>query len=423
MKTKADTQLNLLSGFAARLIEQSSTDDVLWLIIDQVVAALGFDDCVVYLLPSGQDALLQRAAYGDKQLPGRAIKDPIEIPLGRGIVGTAALLQKSLRISDAALDPRYILDDASRLSELSVPIIFEGRTLGVIDSEHQDANFFSEADETFLKTIANMTAARLAELIRREEVDQTDATLKAAIFQKQRDLKAQKAQGLDEVSVASRLSHDLKTPLNAIIGMTHILLEDTQDPTALEPLRIVQRAAEELNYTVDSLLAWLSPTDSPADKNALEIDILEFIESTSGQACARSEGEILITADELPRYLSVRAQGMQQVLLTLFIHALALSANRQIKLEVLLGELDQELGLIMILTNPHFLVSLSYQQQVFDPNFDTKLNLDDDRARRTHGLAAAKTLAERLGGKLELIAGIDQPACIQLVFPARLPAR
>jgi len=136
VKTKADTQLNLLSGFAARLIEQSSTDDVLWLIIDQVVAALGFDDCVVYLLPSGQDALLQRAAYGDKQLPGRAIKDPIEIPLGRGIVGTAALLQKSLRISDAALDPRYILDDASRLSELSVPIIFEGRTLGVIDSEH-----------------------------------------------------------------------------------------------------------------------------------------------------------------------------------------------------------------------------------------------------------------------------------------------
>ena len=75
----------------------------------------------------------------------------------------------------------------ARASELAVPIVFENRTLGVIDSENVKPDFFSESDETFLSTIANMTAARLAEVLRREQVDQTEANLRAVIFKRPSD--------------------------------------------------------------------------------------------------------------------------------------------------------------------------------------------------------------------------------------------
>lgn len=60
------------------------------------------------------------------------------------------MVQQPLRIHDAAEDPPYILDDQFRHSELSVPIVFEGRVLAVIDSEHTEIGFFSAQDEAFL---------------------------------------------------------------------------------------------------------------------------------------------------------------------------------------------------------------------------------------------------------------------------------
>ena len=142
-RSDSETQLELIADFAAELLDADQLDDVLWLIVERIISALDFEDCIVYWLPPGSDHLIQRAAYGPKNPAGREIQNPIEIPLGQGIVGTAAMIQQPLRIHDAAEDPRYIVDDQFRRSELSVPIVFEGRVLAVIDSEHTEIGFFS----------------------------------------------------------------------------------------------------------------------------------------------------------------------------------------------------------------------------------------------------------------------------------------
>ena len=69
VKAQSEKQLSLLSGFAAELIEQFTTDDIIWLIIDGIISSLDFEDFVIYLLPTGSDVLVHRAAFGDKQLP------------------------------------------------------------------------------------------------------------------------------------------------------------------------------------------------------------------------------------------------------------------------------------------------------------------------------------------------------------------
>lgn len=155
--------LGVINAFATSLLHvRADVDDILWDVANEVVARLGLEDCVIYLLDRERSILVQRAAYGPKNPRHREIKDPITIPLGRGIVGTVAHTGVAERIADVRRDGRYIADDAHRLSELAVPILGDRGVVGVIDSEHSQEGFFTRHHEDLLTTIASMTASRLA---------------------------------------------------------------------------------------------------------------------------------------------------------------------------------------------------------------------------------------------------------------------
>ena len=142
------------------------------------------------------------------------------------------MIQQPLRIHDAAEDPRYIVDDQFRRSELSVPIVFEGRVLAVIDSEHTEIGFFSSQHESFLSTIANITAARIAQLQRNERLHYFADELSASESLQTRADTLLARGGSDQksarlpIDMIGRMSHEMKTPLNAIVGMTQMLIEE-----------------------------------------------------------------------------------------------------------------------------------------------------------------------------------------------------
>ncbi len=80
-------------------------------------------------------------------------------PLGKGIIGTVAKNIKSIRISDTRNNSIYLATDSGVfLSEICVPIQFEGKLLGVINAESKNVNSFDVFDERLLTTVANQTA-------------------------------------------------------------------------------------------------------------------------------------------------------------------------------------------------------------------------------------------------------------------------
>ena len=131
--------LRILNNLALALLEPSQLEEVLWVVARTAIGGLGFEDCVIYLLDEQRGLLVQKAAYGPKNPVAKQILDPIEIPIGEGIVGSVAATGMSEIVSNTRHDPRYILDDHMRLSELAVPIVHAGRVIGVIDSEHPEA--------------------------------------------------------------------------------------------------------------------------------------------------------------------------------------------------------------------------------------------------------------------------------------------
>ncbi len=158
-----------INYFATSLYGQNSVDEILWDIAKNCMSRLGFLDCVIYLVDEPGGKLVQRAAYGPKNPQDFQILQPIEIPLGQGIVGSVARSGLAEIVEDTALDARYIVDDQARRSEITVPIIYQDKVIGIIDSEHPEAGFFQPKHLSILTTIAALCANKLVKVQAEEE--------------------------------------------------------------------------------------------------------------------------------------------------------------------------------------------------------------------------------------------------------------
>ena len=167
--------------FATLMGSSGSIDGLLWNIARHCISKLNFEDCVIYLLDSTRNVLVQKAALGPKSVYNREIGDydntilgPIEIPVGQGITGTVALTGIAEIVPDVTKDARYIKDDEQRFSELTVPIIYNKEVLGVIDSENKNKNFYSPRHLQILTAIASHCAERIVKMKADEAIQRNE---------------------------------------------------------------------------------------------------------------------------------------------------------------------------------------------------------------------------------------------------------
>jgi phosphoserine phosphatase RsbU/P len=121
----------------------------------------------VMLLDEGTQKLYHRftIGYGEE-----ASKD-WQIPVGQGITGIAAATKRAVRVPDVREDPRYInIIDAVR-SELAVPLTVKGQSIGVLDIQSREVNYFTREQQSVMTLMASRLAiaienARLFERVR-----------------------------------------------------------------------------------------------------------------------------------------------------------------------------------------------------------------------------------------------------------------
>ncbi len=105
---------------------------------------------------------------------GERIRRERAAVLGKGIIGVAAKERHPILVPDVRKDPRYIPFNPDVRSELSVPLIYKNRVIGVMDLEHTRVNYYNEDHQRTLTTLAGqiaiaITNARLYERIFEEE--------------------------------------------------------------------------------------------------------------------------------------------------------------------------------------------------------------------------------------------------------------
>ena len=75
----------------------------------------------------------------------------IEIPVGRGVCGTAVAENKTQLVRDVHQFPGHIACDSASNSEIVVPIRVDGKIVGVLDLDSPHVGCFTEEDRAGLE--------------------------------------------------------------------------------------------------------------------------------------------------------------------------------------------------------------------------------------------------------------------------------
>ncbi len=85
-----------------------------------------------------------------------------EIQLGRGVVGTSALQEKSLIVSDVSMFEGHISCDQETQSEIVLPIIVHGKLFAVLDIDSPKLNRFDTEDLQGLQKVLRVLIDNLS---------------------------------------------------------------------------------------------------------------------------------------------------------------------------------------------------------------------------------------------------------------------
>jgi sigma-B regulation protein RsbU (phosphoserine phosphatase) len=91
----------------------------------------------------------------------RELVENLRVPIGQGITGTAAATGHSVRVSDTSKDDRYIAAIENVRSELAVPLMLQGKCVGVLDIQSRHPDYFTPDQQNILTLLASRLAVAI----------------------------------------------------------------------------------------------------------------------------------------------------------------------------------------------------------------------------------------------------------------------
>ena len=118
--------------------------------------ALGFERVAILLQAGADGPLVVRKSQGREGVQGQRIMP------GEGIAGHVFASGKAERIPDITLDPRYLsLGVKDERSEMAVPLVLEGKAIGVLDATSRLVDAFDALDLEIFSAFAAQVATAL----------------------------------------------------------------------------------------------------------------------------------------------------------------------------------------------------------------------------------------------------------------------
>jgi signal transduction histidine kinase len=218
---------------------------------------------------------------------------------------------------------------------------------------------------------------------------------------------AQDAQAASRMKSAflATMSHEVRTPMNGILGMVRVLKSTPLAPDQAEIVEVGERAAGELLQLLDRVLDLSKLESGRASFEKLPFSPAQVTRECGAMWKIQAEGKGLAFVEEIPAEGALALGDgirLRQVLNNLLGNACKFTERGRIALRLKATALGGTLVLVWEVADTGIGISVQDQAKVFDP-----FTQADEESTRAHGgtglgLAICREIAVRMGGSIEV---------------------
>ncbi|MFR9777755.1 ATP-binding protein [Micromonospora sp. MS34] len=340
------------------------------------------------VVPRGEDSVVRMS----RRLPANA---PVPTPERLA----------ELRVELASSAPGTALDELAAQNAQLIAALDEVRSqrdeLEVLNSELQETNrgvmaLYNQLTEELEETNRGVVALYA-------ELDEKSAQLRAASESKSRFL--------------ANVSHELRAPVTAIIGLGRLLADSASDPLTAEQARqvgLIRSSASDLLNLVNELLDLAKAESGRIEPNWAEVDLRGLFGQLRGTLRAlATKSEVELVVEEPPAPATVRSDEvlLAQVLRNLLHNGLKFTERGEVRLRA--ERRDDRWSLSVSDTGAGIPTEL--QERIFEEFYQVP---GTTRVGGTGlGLPYARRLVTLLGGTLELSSEPGRGSTFTVLLP------
>lgn len=175
---KSERALNAINDLAKLLLGKNTLQEITQEIVTNTAKSFGFEDCMIYIYNEETNQLDKIASYIAENTEANKKEGATSLSIKKGIIGKAFGQASPMLVNDTSKNEDYIRDNELKFSELCVPIIDDGKVIGIIDSESNKKNFFTDEHLNSLVTVANLVSAQIKNAIITLKREKTERSLR-----------------------------------------------------------------------------------------------------------------------------------------------------------------------------------------------------------------------------------------------------
>ena len=299
-------------------------------------------------------------------------------------------------------------------SWLGVPLLFQGRIIGMIAIDKQEAGFYNEEHARLAQTFATQAAIAIENARLFSQVRQS---AERALRAKKAAEKANRAKS----DFLSRVSHELRTPLGSILGYTELLQEGVYGPVTPAQVETAEKIITSTHYLTNLVDDLLDQAQLEAGRINLETSRF-YLPDMVQRVCdkmdvlAQKKNLLLLSEieDGVPDIIIGDERRLQQILVNLVSNAIKFTDSGTVKIYVY-QPTETEWAMQVSDTGPG--ISAEAQAWIFD-----SFRQIEDVITREHGgfglgLSIVKQLTKSMGGRIDIDSAPGQGSVFTVTLP------
>ncbi|HOP62107.1 MAG TPA: PAS domain S-box protein [Spirochaetota bacterium] len=205
----------------------------------------------------------------------------------------------------------------------------------------------------------------------------------------------------------SNMSHELKTPLNGIIGFAELIYSIETDEDKKGMLSLILESGENLTSMINDILTFVKTEHDCTDENIEFFSLRQFVLNT-GKTFALLAGKKGLSfftdiASNVPEFVTGSKSTLRHITGNLLANAVKYTEEGTVTFSVLMeGKTEEDCTVIFKIADTGIGINRINLERIFEQFEREKNNLTDKYGGLGLGLSIVKNLAEKKGGFIDV---------------------